>query len=63
MGVPLDPWRQLAVHHHLVQLVAPRSDVVHEDLIGCEFILDRSLGVVGLLQLDTLPELVHSLNP
>ena len=48
---------------HLVQFISLGSNVVHQDLVGRQFILDGSPGVLRLLQPHPAPQLVDDLHP
>ena len=48
---------------HLVQFISLGSNVVHQDLVGRQFILDGSPGVLRLLQPHAAPQLVDDLHP
>ena len=63
MGILLNLGWDFTVDHDLFQLVPPRPDVIHQNLVRSHLVLDRSLGVVSLLQLDALTELVHRHDP
>lgn len=55
MGVLFDAMRYVAVYHDFIELVASRSDIIHQDLVRGEFVLDGGATVVDLLQLDPVP--------
>ena len=63
MRVLLDPRRDVAIHHDLPQLEAPRADVVHQHLVRSQFELGGSVGALDLLQFDAAAELPDDLNP
>lgn len=63
MRVLLDPVGDVAVHHDLVELVAPRPYVVHEDLVRRQLVLYGGAAVANLLQLHAVPQLTYHLHP
>jgi hypothetical protein len=63
MSILLDAMGNVAVHHDFVELVASRSDVVHQTLVRGEFVFDRSVAVVNFLQFHAVSQLVDHLNP
>lgn len=63
MRVLLDPVGDVAVHHDLVELVASRPYVVHEDLVRRQLVLYGGAAVADLLQLHAVPQLTYHLHP
>lgn len=63
VSIFLDLVRNVSVHHHFVQFVPPRPDIVHEDFIRSQFEFDRRPVVVDLLQFHSVPQFPYHLNP
>lgn len=63
MGILLDAMGYVAVHHDLVELVASRPDIIHQNLVRSEFVLNWSVTVIHFLQFHPVPQLVDHLNP
>lgn len=62
--VLFDARRDVAVHHDLAELVAPRSDVVHHHLVRRQLVLDRlARALRSRLQLDAVAQLTDHLHP
>lgn len=59
-------WSKLDTDHDFAQFVSFGPDVVHEHLIGSELVLDGQrvvLPLLHLLQLDSITQVPHHLNP
>jgi len=63
VGVLLDAMGYIAVHHNFVELIATRSNIIHQDLVWGEFVLDGGATVVDFLQFHPVTQLVDDLNP
>ena len=64
-GILLDT-RRSTVHHDLTQFVAPGSDVVHQHLIGRQFVFDGLAGALadaGSFQFHAVAQLRDHLHP
>ena len=51
------------VSTHLVEFVSLGSDVIHQNLVGCQLVLDGSPSVLRLLQPHSAPQFMDHLNP